>query len=58
MRIDRIFYTVGVIFIIAAVVYFTKEFIVDLPDIVKLILLIVATVIAFITAEFFRGKDK
>jgi hypothetical protein len=58
MRVDRIFYTVGVIFIISAVIYFTREFIVDLPDIIKLILLIVATIIAFMTAEFFRGKDK
>ncbi|MBT3643005.1 hypothetical protein HN604_03975 [archaeon] len=58
MKVDQIFYSVGVLFIISSIIYFTKEFIADLPDMIKLVLLIVAMIIAFITAEFFRGKDK
>jgi hypothetical protein len=58
MKVDQIFYSVGVLFIISSIIYFTKEFIADLPDMIKLVLLIVAMIIAFTTAEFFRGKDK
>ena len=58
MKVERIFYTIGVLIIISSVIYFTREFIADLPDPIKLILLIVATVAAFLIAELLRGKDK
>lgn len=58
MKIQHIFYTVGVIFIFASIVYFAREFIVELPDPLKLILLIFSVVLTFIIAEIFRGKDK
>jgi len=58
MRLENIFYTIGIIFILAAVIYFTREFIVNLTDPIKLVLLIIATVAVFILAELFRGKDK
>ncbi len=58
MKIQYIFYTVGVIFIIATVIYFTKEFIVNLPDPIKLVLLIISVVVSFIVAEFLREADK
>ncbi|MEK6860068.1 MAG: hypothetical protein AABX54_04610 [Nanoarchaeota archaeon] len=54
MKIQYIFYTVGIIFIFASVWYFAREFINDLPDPIKLILLIAATIISFIVAEFLR----
>lgn len=57
MKIQYIFYTVGILFIFAAVWYFAREFINELPDPIKLVLLIVATIIAFIVAEFLRGGD-
>lgn len=58
MKIQYVFYTVGVLFIFASVWYFTREFIDDLPDPIKLTLLIVAVVISFIIAELLRGADK
>jgi cell division protein FtsW (lipid II flippase) len=58
MKIQYIFYSVGVIFIFAAVWYFAREFIDDLPDVIKLLILVVAVVVAFIIAEFLRGADK
>ena len=58
MKVEYIFSTVGVLFIIASVIYFTREFIADLPDSIKLILLIVATAATFIIAELFRGLNK
>jgi hypothetical protein len=58
MKIQSIFYIVGVIFIFAAVWYFAKEYIAQFPNSIKLILLIVSTIVAFIIAEFMRGADK
>ena len=58
MKIQYIFYSVGVIFIFAAVWYFAREFIDELPDPIKLMILIAAVVITFIIAEFLRGGDK
>ena len=57
MKLHAIFYTIGVLFIIATVIYFTKEFIRDLPDAIKLTLLIVSFIVSFIVAEFLRGGD-
>lgn len=57
MKIQSIFYLVGVIFIFASVWYFAREYIAQFPRIVKLILLIVSTIIIFIIAEFMRGAD-
>jgi len=58
MKVQHIFYTVGVIFIFASIIYFAREFINELPDPLKLILLIFAVALTFIIAEIFRGKDK
>ena len=58
MKSHYIFYIVGVIFIFASVWWFAREFIDELPDPIKLMLLIVATVVTFIIAEFLRGADK
>ena len=58
MKIQSIFYIIGVIFIFAAVWYFAKEYIAQFPNSIKLILLIVATIVTFIIAEFMRGADK
>lgn len=57
MKIQNIFYTIGVIFIIIAVIYFTREYIRALPSEIKVILLIFGTVVAFVVAELLRFKD-
>ncbi|MCH7850301.1 MAG: hypothetical protein IH845_01530 [Nanoarchaeota archaeon] len=58
MKVENIFYTIGVLFIISSVVYFTNEFIADLSDPVKLTLLIVAIIASAIIAELFRKVNK
>ena len=57
MKLHHIFYIFGIIFIFASVIYFTYEFILDLPDPIKFVLLAVVTVVVFIIGEFFRGAD-
>ncbi len=58
MKIQYIFYTIGVLFIFASFYWFAKEFINDLPDPIKLIILIVAVFVTFVIAELLRGGDK
>jgi hypothetical protein len=58
MKIQHIFYTVGVLFILASAWYFARQFVADLPDLIKLVLLLVSIVVAFIVAELLRGGDK
>ena len=58
MRIDYIAYIVGVIFLFASVVYFVKEYLLDLSNVVKLVLLILATLLSFIVADYLRRLDK
>lgn len=57
MKVHHIFYVVGVIFIFSSVWYFTRQFIAELPDIVKLVLLGVSIIFTFVLSEIFRGKD-
>jgi|GEM_PF-2379552 len=58
MKVQSIFYLVGVIFIFASVWYFAREYIAQFPNSIKLILLVVSTIVIFIIAEFMRGADK
>lgn len=57
MKVQYVFYIVGVIFIFASVIYFAREFIADLPDSIKLTLLIVSVLVSFFAAEMLRGSD-
>jgi|TARA_Y100000310_G_C20626560_1_gene786254 hypothetical protein len=57
MKVHHVFYVVGVIFIFSTVWYFAREFIADLPDMIKLILLITSIIISFAMAEAFRGGN-
>lgn len=58
MKVQSVFYILGVVFILFAVVYFASEFLRDLPNMVKLVMLIVAFIASFIIAEMLRGADK
>jgi len=57
MKIEYIFYILGVIFIFASVWWFAREFIDQLPNEIKLIILIFSFVGSFIIAELLRGGD-
>ena len=58
MKIQYIFYIVGIIFLFSSVWYFTREFIDELPNPIKLMLLIFSIILSFIVAEFLREGDK
>src|SRR3989344_3309541 len=57
MKIQYLFYIVGVIFVFASVWYFAKEYIAQFPTSIKLILLVVSVVVSYVIAEFMRGSD-
>jgi len=57
MKIEYIFYILGVIFIFASVWWFAREFIDQLPNEIKLIILIFSFVGSFIIAELLRGGN-
>ena len=58
MSIQNIFYGVGIIFIFISAWWFSREFIINLPDEIKLLLLISSVIFTFVIAELFRGADK
>ena len=57
MKVHHIFYIIGVIFIFGSVWYFAREFIDELPDVIKLIVLIASVLVSFFSAELLRGGD-
>ena len=57
MRMQYLFYIIGVIFIFGSVWYFARSYIEDLPRIIKLVLLILSIIVAFVVAEIMRGKE-
>jgi len=57
MKVQYLFYIVGIIFVFVAVWYFAREYIAQFPRIIKLILLIVAIVVSYVIAEFMRGSE-
>ncbi len=58
MKIQYLFYVVGVIFVFISIWYFARSYIKDFPNIIKLVLLVVSIVVSFVVAEFLRGADK
>src|SRR3989344_6174165 len=52
MKVQYLFYIVGVIFVFVSVWYFAHEYIAQFPRIIKLVLLLVAIVISYVIAEF------
>lgn len=55
MNVQNIFYGIGALFIIVAVIYFSFNFLKDLPGNIKFLLLLFSVVISFIIAELLRG---
>ena len=55
--IQGIFFTLGVIFLFATVAYFSYEYIFNLSDVLKTIVLVCLIIAFFISAEILEGKD-
>jgi hypothetical protein len=57
MKTEYIFYTVGVIFAIAAVLYFTWEYLFALAKSFKIVVLLLLTLFFWFVGSFLRGRD-
>jgi len=57
MKTEYIFYTVGIIFMIAAVLYFTWDYLFQLARILKIAALLLLTLFFYFMANFLRERD-
>ena len=57
MHLEKIFYGFGLIFAIATILYFTWEYIINFPDIVKSIILICVSIVLFFVGGVMRSKE-
>ena len=57
MKTEYIFYTVGIIFMIAAVLYFTWEYLFQLSRSLKVVALLLLTLFFYFMANFLRERD-
>ncbi len=57
MRLEMLFYWLGGLFALAAVIYFTWEYVIGFPPIVKTILLISLTVMFFSAGLLLQERD-
>ncbi|MFT4311845.1 MAG: hypothetical protein ACMXYF_01310 [Candidatus Woesearchaeota archaeon] len=57
MKIEILFYTIGTILLIVTLGYFSYQYIFDLPDIIKAVILGCLTVIIFVTADVLQERD-
>jgi len=57
MKTEYIFYTVGIIFMIAAVLYFTWDYLFQLARSLKITALILLTLFFYFMANFLRRHD-
>jgi len=57
MGIENIFYTIGVVLAIIAVVYFTWEYIVNLSNLAKLIIMIALFIMFFFIARDLERRN-
>lgn len=57
VKIEYIFYAIGIIFLFSTVAYFSYEYLFNLSDIAKTIILICLTIIFFFIADLMEGKN-
>ncbi len=57
MKTEYIFYTVGIIFMIAAVLYFTWDYLFQLARSLKIVTLGLLTMFFYFTANHLRERD-
>jgi len=57
MNLQYLFYVLGIIFLFATVSYFSFNFLFDLPDGIKTIILVLTIIIFFVLGEVMEDKD-
>ena len=57
MKVEYIFYTVGIIFAIATILYFTWEYLFDLARSLKILALVLLTLFFWFIAKYLEERD-
>ncbi len=57
VKAQYIFYVVGIIFLFATVIYFSYEYLFNLSDAIKTIILVCLTVAFFFLADYMNRRD-
>ena len=57
VKAQYIFYIIGIIFLFATVAYFSYEYLFNLSDIIKTIILVCLTIVFFFVADFMAERD-
>ena len=57
MKLQYLFYTIGIIFLFSTVAYFSYNYLFDLPDQIKSVILILGVIVIFVTGEIMWEKD-
>ena len=57
MKLQYLFYTIGIIFLFSTVAYFSYNYLFDLPDQIKSVILILGVIVFFVTGEIMWEKD-
>lgn len=57
VKIEYVFFILGIIFLFATVAYFSYEYLFSLSDAVKAIILVCMTIVFFFVADFMAERD-
>lgn len=57
VQAQYIFYIIGIVFVFATVAYFSYEYLFNLSDIVKTIILVLLVIVFFVVADFMAERD-
>ncbi|MBT3720482.1 hypothetical protein HOC29_04030 [archaeon] len=57
VKAQYIFYIIGIIFLFATVAYFSYEYLFNLSDIIKAIILVCLTIVFFFVADFMAERE-
>ncbi len=57
MKLQYLFYVLGIIFLFATVAYFSYNFLFNLSDVVKSIILVLVIIVFFFLGEIMEEKD-
>jgi uncharacterized membrane protein len=58
MKLQTAFYIAGIIFLFFAVWYFAKEYLKQIPDSIKVIILILLIIASFVAGEILRERSR
>jgi len=57
MKLQYLFYILGIIFLFATVSYFAYNYLFDLPDSIKTVILLLAMIVFFVLGEVMWEKN-